>query len=675
MNHGVEGSTSKETEKTEDNGVNESSVVKQDRETRIERPQSARGLGITLIVFINSKSGGQQGQIVYAKLARFLPNSYIFDLSHGGPAAGLNMWKDTIGWRILACGGDGTAGWVLSELDKITLGEGGMPPVGVLPLGTGNDLSRTLGWGGGYSGENLVPILEEIQHSEVILLDRWKIFVEPGIELIQEHQHVEKETSPKKAPAEIHDDLNPREFIMNNYFSIGADADIALSFHNLRNEHPTLFTHRIINKGWYGAISIKSMFRGPVPLMNCVQIWVDDKPVKISKKIVGILVLNLPFWAGGCTPWGNPFKNKNDEKMKDNLGKSGSADKIDMSSQNRRSTEFHFFSPDFRKDRRNSDEFSQNRSKNNSNNNNNHDNNTDNEHESPLSEGEKNSGFKPKWGGEKKKKVPKHFEIPSVSDKMIEVIGLKGVVHMGTIKSGISKGKRLAQGQKIRIVTTSPLPAQVDGEPWILSPSNVSVSHFSQSPMLRKKGAVILPYQKEKQTRAFSSSPPLNRGAPPNILTLRSMPSSPTFKKDEDNNHNDNHNQHHLFSPQYTSKSNSFETKTSPTLTTKSNVTLSPSRSPSSSLDSININVKQNSAHQCLECNLIFSNRDVYDAHIASEHPNWLKANPTTERSLPLLDEANNNTSTSTTTTTTTTTTLSPLDENHNTEKKIDQLD
>ena len=63
----------------------------------------------------------------------------------------------------MACGGDGTVGWVLSVLDGVDVPS--PPPVGVLPLGTGNDMSRTLGWGGGYTDEPISKILISLQHA------------------------------------------------------------------------------------------------------------------------------------------------------------------------------------------------------------------------------------------------------------------------------------------------------------------------------------------------------------------------------------------------------------------------------------------------------------------------------------------------------------------------------
>ena len=143
------------------------------------------------------------------------------------------MFRKVPNLRVLACGGDGTAGWVLSILDQIGISPA--PPVGVLPLGTGNDLARALGWGGGYTDEPISKILSCMGEAEPVMLDRWELQVEKNEEVAQNsnadecggggHHHPSRDTLPLS--------------VVNNYFSFGVDAQIALDFHEARGRWKT----------------------------------------------------------------------------------------------------------------------------------------------------------------------------------------------------------------------------------------------------------------------------------------------------------------------------------------------------------------------------------------------------------------------------------------------------
>lgn len=116
-----------------------------------------------VIIFINPKSGGNQGVKLLQKFQWHLNPRQVFDLSRGGPGMGLELYKKVPNLRVLACGGDGTVGWVLSILDRIA--NAVSFPVGVLPLGTGNDLARALGWGGVSIDQSSLDLLTIRSHS------------------------------------------------------------------------------------------------------------------------------------------------------------------------------------------------------------------------------------------------------------------------------------------------------------------------------------------------------------------------------------------------------------------------------------------------------------------------------------------------------------------------------
>uniref|UniRef100_A0A8B9QWK7 Diacylglycerol kinase n=1 Tax=Anas platyrhynchos TaxID=8839 RepID=A0A8B9QWK7_ANAPL len=259
-----------------------------------------------LLVFVNPKSGGNQGTKILQTFMWYLNPRQVFDLSQEGPKDALELYRKVPNLRILACGGDGTVGWILSILDELQLNP--QPPVAVLPLGTGNDLARTLNWGGGYTDEPVSKILCHVEDGTIVQLDRWNLQVERNPDLPQD----ELEDGARKLPLSV----------FNNYFSLGFDAHVTLEFHESREANPEKFNSRFRNKMFYaGAAFSDFLQRSSKDLSKHVKCDGTDLTPKIQElKFQCIVFLNIPRYCAGTMPWGNPGDHRDFEPQRHDDG-------------------------------------------------------------------------------------------------------------------------------------------------------------------------------------------------------------------------------------------------------------------------------------------------------------------------------------------------------------------
>ncbi|KAI3439822.1 Diacylglycerol kinase (DAG kinase) [Psidium guajava] len=303
-----------------------------------------------VLVFVNSKSGGQLGVSLLVTYRAHLNKHQVFDLGQESPDKVLsriymNLEKlklegndpaariqETL--KIIVAGGDGTAGWLLGVVSDLKLPH--PPAIATVPLGTGNNLPFAFGWGKknpGTDHQSVEAFLKQVMKAEEMKIDSWHILMRMRAPRDGSFDPI----APLELPHSLHafgrvsssDELNMdgcHTFRGGfwNYFSMGMDAQISYAFHSERNLRPEKFKNQLVNQSTYmklvgtqGGFS-PSLFQSnskniaqlaKVKIVNREGQWQD---LHIPHSIRSVICLNLPSFSGGLNPWGTPRRRKGD---------------------------------------------------------------------------------------------------------------------------------------------------------------------------------------------------------------------------------------------------------------------------------------------------------------------------------------------------------------------------
>lgn len=419
-----------------------------------------------LLLFINKRSGGQHGEKLYRKLLHLLNPRQVFLLENDATILqALEIYSTLANIRICVFGGDGSVGWILSCLAELYPSLSN-PPVGICPLGTGNDLSRVLLWGEQYDSKRLLSILSQIPQAQPIPLDRWQVTIEPVNRskegsLTHNRSFLSLINHPKfvrdrnRASYQNNRTLPNTRFI--NYMSFGLDAAIALEFHDRRKRDPTKFSSPLKNKLMYLNESrkyLQDFARSKMwNLSSYIRLLCDGEDYTESiRNCHTLLVLNIPGYASGTNPWGKPSNTSAIPSQTIIIQKDGdsfqeistsSVEIIDFPANTHEVYELVTLN-DSQTDQINLPQVTT--------------------ITTPIS----------------------GFDRQDFGDKKIEVVGLS-TTHMATIHMGF-RGTRIAQCANLRIEICCPMTAQMDGEPFYLPDSvAVNITHAGQSLVLRNE--------------------------------------------------------------------------------------------------------------------------------------------------------------------------------------------
>lgn len=248
-----------------------------------------------IIAFVNKGSGGNQGTAVHEYLKNELGDENVFDIiADKGPSRGLDQRASDASFevRVIVAGGDGTFSWVADAVEKRNLSNVRLI---VIPLGSGNDMSRALGWGKKFPGmNNVARNVDKIPACRPHKLDVWRLSA------------VNDSSIPP--PTDSDGVAHGARPLVCNYLSLGADAFVELRFNQMRWNNPEKYKSRLGNFKAHMVVGTKYMCSPRSKKIHVADhvesLTVDDEPIHIPPNLQAIIFLNIPSYGAGSQPWG-----------------------------------------------------------------------------------------------------------------------------------------------------------------------------------------------------------------------------------------------------------------------------------------------------------------------------------------------------------------------------------